>query len=536
MVLANHAKQNDMVWYVTHPLIHLSGGTSILGVSSPSSSIEKSTPVALGSSSSHEFQKSASVTNENLLDSAVERRNLTQSWRLKDSDSTNDNTFTGTALHFVAAYNKPLVVAYLIGQGAQREIRNDESLTPLHIAAWNGHDEIAHILLRSCVDVNCRDFKLLTPLHLAALKGQIHIVYNLSLYGVDLDARDWKGRSAMDYAISNRRADIVSCLMGFGQRIVWFNRQTCSPLCSSISSKSDELSLFILDFTQDYSLECPVCGSLLHKIIFKDQATVLRRLFERRPEKELRHAMANSSNEILPPLCVASGVGDLDMIRVMLEAGADIGILSKPFGTPLGIACAMGQLDAVKFLIERGAKTSWRELDGKVMTAAERAKDQNHVYRWLQGTGCHSIEAHGVSKSTTTSSLKKGRKKDLGYRKRWECLDTVDKIRIRHPSMIRRRSSFVLDYALRKQESIPKLIKGAAILHDIYFKGRFGLLKQPHSRKETIWGTSIRAHHGTTYCKAVCRFRAMIPPERYYMYPLFSHATKATSDGPWEIL
>ena len=230
-------------------------------------------------------------------------------------------------------------------------------------------------------------------------------------------------------------------------------------------------------------------------------------------------------------------MGELDMITVMLEVGANIETLSKSYGTPLGIACAMGQLDAVKLLINRGAKTSWEELDGKIMTATERAKDQNNVFRWLQDTDCYTTgEGQELANGTTTDLSKKKQGKGLDYWEHWECFDTVTNIWNRHPSMIRKRGSFILDYALRKQDSVHKPIQGVTKLHEMIYEGDPALVEQPHSRKETIWGEGIRAINGATYCKAVCRLRAMTPPDRYYMYPLFPHVTRASPDGPWEIL
>ena len=72
----------------------------------------------------------------------------------------------------------------------------------------------------------------------------------------------------------------------------------------------------------------------------------------------------------------AASLGDVALIRVFLERGADIEERSIGFASPLCAACAAGNLDAATFLLERGAKL--RPADAFI-TPASSAVSNGHL-------------------------------------------------------------------------------------------------------------------------------------------------------------
>ena len=53
----------------------------------------------------------------------------------------------------------------------------------------------------------------------------------------------------------------------------------------------------------------------------------------------------------MTPLYVAAQLGKLDVVRTLLQAGADVGLAKKNGSTALHIAAAKGHLEVVKELI-----------------------------------------------------------------------------------------------------------------------------------------------------------------------------------------
>jgi hypothetical protein len=72
----------------------------------------------------------------------------------------------------------------------------------------------------------------------------------------------------------------------------------------------------------------------------------------------------------------AASLGDLALMRVFLERGADIEERSIGFASPLCAACAAGNLDAAAFLLERGAKL---RPDDAFITPASSAVSNGHL-------------------------------------------------------------------------------------------------------------------------------------------------------------
>tara|TARA_B100001013_G_C24348103_1_gene339258 strand:- start:103 stop:423 length:321 start_codon:yes stop_codon:yes gene_type:complete len=88
----------------------------------------------------------------------------------------------GSALHVVE--NKA-IAELLIAEGADVDADNLDGETPLHRAAFRGHEEIAELLIAKGADVNAKDELGWTPLHNAAYKCQKEVAELLILKIVD---------------------------------------------------------------------------------------------------------------------------------------------------------------------------------------------------------------------------------------------------------------------------------------------------------------------------------------------------------------
>ena len=73
-------------------------------------------------------------------------------------------------------------------------------------------------------------------------------------------------------------------------------------------------------------------------------------------------------------LHMASKIGNVDTIRLLLSKGADINMMSFNRNTPLYIACYYSKEDAAKFLIEQGCDVNQQDVTHRspLMLAIER--------------------------------------------------------------------------------------------------------------------------------------------------------------------
>ncbi len=123
-----------------------------------------------------------------------------------------------TLLHVAARQGYDEMARLLIANGA--DVRRADALveTPLHLAARYGHDRVIDVLLQAGADVNARKNGGLTALHLAASNGEFAAVKRLLLAHADVNARDNFGETPIASADAHGHADVVRLLKAYGGR------------------------------------------------------------------------------------------------------------------------------------------------------------------------------------------------------------------------------------------------------------------------------------------------------------------------------
>jgi ankyrin repeat protein len=223
----------------------------------------------------------------------------------------------------------------LLGTGSTRDtsraqelLRSDPKLvsardehlqeTPLHIAARLGPLEMVELLLKMKADVNATAYNGFTPLHLTEAKD---IAALLIRAGADLDKRDNWGKTPLQAAAQRGLAPVVEAILESGY--------PCD-LTSAVMLGKRELAI-------RHARENPAA---------------LKR----------QHATANLWGGDTP-LAVAAGRGDFELVKVFLDAGADVNdgtvMPNAGFGKATALTNAVwgGHKEVVELLLRRGAST-----------------------------------------------------------------------------------------------------------------------------------------------------------------------------------
>jgi ankyrin repeat protein len=91
--------------------------------------------------------------------------------------------------------------------------------------------------------------------------------------------------------------------------------------------------------------------SLLHwAVASKDPTSMVDLLLKRKANVDIQ-----SFDELATPLMNATERKKIDVMRLLLEKGADVNAVDKRGFTSLHRACEMGNVEAVKLLLERNA-------------------------------------------------------------------------------------------------------------------------------------------------------------------------------------
>ena len=186
----------------------------------------------------------------------------------------------------------------------------DESdCTALLKASENGHMETVKLLLEANADVNCQRGGVFTPLMIASQNGHTKIVELLLGAGAKANTGNYGGATALLMASWNGHTDIVRMLLNANAKV---NVATDGP--EFISRYYDRPSRY---------------------------------------EHNKLKTTAQSS-----PLILASHNGYTEIVKLLLEAGADVNHKSFDGATALILASRNGHTEVVKLLLEAGANVN----------------------------------------------------------------------------------------------------------------------------------------------------------------------------------
>ena len=114
--------------------------------------------------------------------------------------NTRDVTSGETALHIVTQRRDLTWMSYLIGKGANVNLRDARGVTPLQLASNLGFIEGIELLVESKARIDEANDAGETPLISAVHRRNIAMARILLKAGADPDRKDNSGRSARDYA------------------------------------------------------------------------------------------------------------------------------------------------------------------------------------------------------------------------------------------------------------------------------------------------------------------------------------------------
>ena len=115
--------------------------------------------------------------------------------------NTRDSTTGETALHIVTARRDLTWMSFLIGRGANVNVRDVKGMTPLVLATNLGFVEGVDLLVTQKARVDESNNAGETPLITAVHNRNIQLIRTLLKAGANPDRADNSGRSARDYAL-----------------------------------------------------------------------------------------------------------------------------------------------------------------------------------------------------------------------------------------------------------------------------------------------------------------------------------------------
>jgi len=108
------------------------------------------------------------------------------------------------------------VVTILLDRGATVDHQDKDGMTPLLVAAFEGHRDVCDLLLEYDADMDHCDVTGRTPLWAAASMGHGSVVKLLLYWGCCVDTIDNEGRTVLSIAAAQGGTDVVKQLLARG--------------------------------------------------------------------------------------------------------------------------------------------------------------------------------------------------------------------------------------------------------------------------------------------------------------------------------
>ena len=225
--------------------------------------------------------------------------------------------------------------------------------TPLHIAAYHGHQQrLTKLLASHKYDVNCVNSQHTTPLHFACFGGHIDTVRTLLCkFGADINARGNQNETPLDQAALGGHTDVVCALItefGCIPQVRGFEGRTLlHHACQG--GHLELVEKLLSEFKLDPMAVSDTGDTPLHIAALAGQKEVVRELITR-----YKCPVDCRSSRNKTPLHEACYGGHLSVVRMLLlEFVADVNSRDNQNETPLNWAALGGHTDVVCALITK---------------------------------------------------------------------------------------------------------------------------------------------------------------------------------------
>jgi len=248
----------------------------------------------------------------------------------------------------------------------------EEGESLLSLACSAGYYELAQVLLAMRANVEDRGMKGdCTPLMEAASAGHTDIVRLLIAHGADVNAQSSSGNTPLMYACAGGHEEVVRVLLEAGANVEDHNENGHTPLMEAASAGHCGVAKILLEFGAGINTHSnEFKESALTLACYKGHLEMVRFLLEAGADQE------HKTDEMHTALMEASMDGHVEVARLLLDSGAQVNMPADSFESPLTLAACGGHVELAMLLLERGANIE--EVNDEGYTPLMEASREGH--------------------------------------------------------------------------------------------------------------------------------------------------------------
>ncbi|MGH9785547.1 MAG: ankyrin repeat domain-containing protein, partial [Terriglobia bacterium] len=342
------------------------------------------------------------------------------------------NEYGVTPLSLACTNRSAAMVEKLLAAGANPNAAQLAGETPLMTCARTGNPDAVRALLARGANPNAKESKRGQTALMWAIAGKHSAAARLLIErGADVRSRSNTGFTPLLFAAQQGDLDSARALLTAGADVNEASADYGSALVVAAASGSELLGIYLLEKGANPNVADGFGITALHHAVAKGLSLLTGIVYDPayrvRPSnlpKLVQALLSNGANPnakvtkgipsylmapdapplTLPgatPFFLATVAADVDLMRMLAQAGADISINGRGNTTPLMVAAGAAQdattgrneqeqknaLDAVKLLVELGADVNATNDDGQTALHAAAFNGADEIVQFLAGRG-----------------------------------------------------------------------------------------------------------------------------------------------------
>lgn len=240
-------------------------------------------------------------------------------------------------------------VAHLLDLGASVDTLDEDKMSPLHLAAYQGSETILNLILAKQPDLDCLDAWGRTALSRAVEFPNLARI--LLEEGANPDLTKYYGFTPLALSAEDGRSKTVEVLLDHGAQV---NLQTditdeysggWTAVCIAANYDHPDIVKMLLDAGALLSFKNNQGITPLHVATLSTARVLLQYRKRFNINQPTKHSMTALH-------CAIRWSESTEITKLLIDSGADLNLQDSEGDTPLGLACYLGNSKLVKILLQ----------------------------------------------------------------------------------------------------------------------------------------------------------------------------------------
>jgi len=304
--------------------------------------------------------------------------------------------------------NRKEIVEHLLSKGAKvNDINGDYGTTALYRSCFDGALDITKVLVDAGANINFKRMDGFSPLYIAVVNNQKHIVEYLVSKGVNIDEKNGQQENtALVKACFDGSLDIAKVLVDAGANMNLKTKDKISPLLYAVEYKhkhiveyliskgvnidekngqventalikacengSLDIAKVLVDAGANINLKSKAGFAPLYMAVDKKHKPIVEYLISKGVNVNEKNGLDNGS-----ALYLASYNGSLEIVTMLVDAGADVHLKPIHGYSPLYAAFENKHKPIMEYLISKGARVDEKNGPGEITVLYQACTDSS---------------------------------------------------------------------------------------------------------------------------------------------------------------